>query len=80
MVHLLIQMVLWNILRQVTYMINIDTSKMVLRRPKSRQLHDLYVISIPQELFGETVGRQSIRLVDNYFISSFYKMMDMKFI
>ena len=39
---------------------------MVLRRPKSRQLHDsVNVISIPQELFGETVGRKSIRLVDN---------------
>lgn len=43
-----------------------NTSRMVLRRPKSRQLHDsANVISIPQELFGETIGKQSIRLVDN---------------
>ncbi len=48
------------------YDTNADTSKMVLRRPKSRQLHNsANVISIPQELFGETVGKQSIRLVDN---------------
>ena len=48
------------------YDTNADTSKMVLRRPKSRQLHDsANVISIPQELFGETIGKKSIRLVDN---------------
>ena len=43
-----------------------NPSKMLLRRPKSRQLHDsANVISIPQELFGETIGKKSIRLVDN---------------
>ena len=38
----------------------------VLRRPITRQLHDsATVISIPQELYGETVKKKSIRLTDN---------------
>ena len=37
-----------------------------LRRPYTRQLHDsAVVISVPRRLFGESVARDSIRLVDD---------------
>ena len=43
-----------------------DVHKEVLRRPLTRRLHDdATVISIPQELYGETIKRNSIRLIDN---------------
>jgi hypothetical protein len=38
----------------------------VFRRPYTRQLHDTaVVISVPQTLFGESIARDSIRLVDD---------------
>ena len=41
-------------------------SSMKLRRPYTRQLHDsATVISIPQELYGETISKKSIRLTDD---------------
>ena len=41
-------------------------SSIKLRRPYTRQLHDsATVISIPQELYGETISRKSIRLTDD---------------
>tara|TARA_Y100000361_G_C11138388_1_gene333510 strand:+ start:462 stop:1550 length:1089 start_codon:yes stop_codon:yes gene_type:complete len=39
---------------------------MKLRRPYTRQLHDTAtVISVPQELYGESISRDSIRLTDD---------------
>jgi hypothetical protein len=43
-----------------------NSSKVELRRPYSRQLHDTaVVVSVPQNLFGETLSRKSIELVDS---------------
>ena len=43
-----------------------------LRRPYTRQLHDTaVVISVPQRLFGESIARDSIRLVDDSTASTF---------
>ena len=41
-------------------------SKIILRRPFTRQLHDTAnVISIPQELYGESIKTNSVRLTDD---------------
>ena len=44
----------------------------VFRRPYTRQLHNTaVVISVPQRLFGESIARDSIRLVDDSTASTF---------
>ena len=41
-------------------------SKIILRRPFTRQLHDTAnIISVPQELFGETIKQDSVRITDD---------------
>jgi len=48
------------------YDTSVEPSSMNLRRPYTRQLHDsANLISIPQELYGESISKNSIRLVDN---------------
>ena len=43
-----------------------NPSQMPLRRPFTRQLHQsASVISIPQELYGESIGLDSVRLTDD---------------
>ena len=43
-----------------------------LRRPYTRQLHDsATVISVPQRLFGESIARDSVRIVDDSTDSTF---------
>ena len=43
-----------------------EKHQQILRRPATRKLHDsATVISIPQELYGESVKQNSIRLTDN---------------
>tara|TARA_B100000575_G_scaffold276905_1_gene262727 strand:- start:694 stop:1770 length:1077 start_codon:yes stop_codon:yes gene_type:complete len=45
---------------------SVEPSSMTLRVPYTRQLHDsATLISIPQELYGETISKKSVRLVDN---------------
>ena len=48
------------------YDTTVEPSSINLRRPYTRQLHDsATVVSVPQELYGETIRKKSIRLVDN---------------
>ncbi|MAH43906.1 hypothetical protein CL614_09380 [archaeon] len=43
-----------------------NTVSMLLRRPYTRQLHSTAtVISVPQELYGESIGLDSVRLTDD---------------
>ena len=43
-----------------------NVSSMGLRRPYTRQLHDsATVISIPQDLYGETISKKSVRFTDD---------------
>ena len=43
-----------------------DNYRMELRRPYTRQLNDrANVISIPQELYGESIKKESVRIVDD---------------
>jgi hypothetical protein len=48
------------------YDTSVEPSAMKLRRPYTRQLHDsANVLSIPQELYGESIRRKSVRLTDD---------------
>jgi len=48
------------------YDTSVEPSTMKLRRPYTRQLHDsANVLSIPQELYGESIRRNSVRLTDD---------------
>ena len=50
----------------------LEDTTLKLRRPYTRQLHDTaVVISVPQRLFGESIARDSIRLVDDSTASTF---------
>jgi hypothetical protein len=48
------------------YDTSVKRSVMKLVRPYTRQLHDsATVISVPQELYGESIAQNSVRLIDN---------------
>tara|TARA_R100001509_G_C4845815_1_gene208276 strand:- start:21 stop:1025 length:1005 start_codon:yes stop_codon:yes gene_type:complete len=48
------------------YDTSVEPSSINLRRPYTRQLHDSgTVVSVPQELYGESIRKNSVRLTDN---------------
>ena len=64
MFKLVIDKVNWII--KIVYDTPNDNYQMELRRPYTRQLRDTAnVISIPQELYGESVKPESVRIVDD---------------